>query len=49
MNVKRIRTSIGIAREVASPCDKGLALVLAGCDGVCADRRHGGRVGELGL
>jgi hypothetical protein len=42
-------TSIGIAAEVARPCDEGLVLVCAGCDGVYADGGHDGRVGELGL
>jgi hypothetical protein len=44
-----IHTSIGIAREVASPGDECLALVLARCDRVCANGGDDGRVGELRL
>ena len=42
-------TGIGIATEVARPCDEGLALVCAGGDGVYADGGHDGGVRELGL
>lgn len=44
-----IRTGIGIRREVASPGDEGLALVLAGGDGVGADGGDNGGVAQLGL
>jgi hypothetical protein len=43
------RTSISIAGEVASPGDEGLAFVLSRGDGVCADGRDDGRVGQLRL
>jgi hypothetical protein len=42
-------TSIGIAGEVASPGDEGLALVRTRGDGVCADGRDDGRVRQLRL
>ena len=44
-----VRTGIGIRREVASPGDEGLALVLAGGDGVGADGGDDGGVAQLGL
>lgn len=44
-----VRTSVGIGREVASPSDEGLALVLARGDGICADGRDDGGVAQLGL
>jgi hypothetical protein len=44
-----IHTGIGIAGEVASPGDEGLALVLAGGDGVCADGGDDGSVAQLRL
>ena len=44
-----IRTGIGIAGEVASPGDEGLALVLAGGDGVGADGGDDRGVAQLRL
>jgi hypothetical protein len=44
-----IRTSIGIAGEVAGPGNEGLALVLAGGDRVCADGGDDGSVAQLRL
>ena len=44
-----VRTGIGIRREVASPGDEGLALVLAGGDGVGADGGDDRGVAQLGL
>jgi hypothetical protein len=44
-----VRTGIGIRGEVASPGDEGLALVLAGGDGVGADGGDDGGVAQLGL
>lgn len=43
------RTGISVGGEVSGPGDEGLALVLAGGDGVCADGAHDGGVGEGGL
>ena len=45
----KVRTSIGVGGEVASPSDEGLTLVLAGGNGVCADGRDNGGVAQLGL
>jgi hypothetical protein len=47
--VWRSLTRVGIAREVATPGDKGVACVVARCDGVGSDGAHDRRVAKSGL